>query len=276
MALPTEPMTLDVAQVEELGRHFSSFRHDVNGCLSLIVAATELIRYSPDVVKRMSATLVEQPPRIAGKTYEFIGECERVLGIRATNEPSWYRDMWKRHNAGPADPQSEIGLTADAAKELHTELLALGKELMQTGFIVSGVSVIAGCNQTAAGDVAITGAEQLNKLAKKFDHFVTLFEQTLRLSAPAPRRLASGSPSGPVTLSPERIALFHRKLTNLQRDMAEHLEPLLELSRLARTNPAEVQARATEFAQQPPKISSEVSRFSTEFDSTFGIVRATS
>jgi hypothetical protein len=222
----------------------------------------------------MSATLIEQPPRIAGKTYEFIAECERTLGIRPASEPSWYRDMWKRHNAGSAEPESEIALTADAAKELHAELLALGKELMQTGFIVSGASVIAGCNQVAAGDVAITGAEQLNKLAKKFDHFATLFEQTLRLSAPPPRRLSSGTPSGPVTFSPERIALFHRKLMNLQRDISEHLEPLLELSRLARTDPAQVQARAAEFAQQPPKISSEVSRFSTEFDAAFEMVRA--
>ena len=87
---------------------------------------------------------------------------------------------------------------------------------------------------------------------------------------------ASGAPAGPVTLSADRVALFHRKLTNLQRDMAEHLKPLLELSRMARNNPAEVQTRATEFAQQPPKISSEVSRFSTEFDSTFGIVRSAS
>jgi hypothetical protein len=276
MALPTTPVTLDVAQVEELARHFSSFRHDVNGCLSLIVAATELIRYSPDVVKRMSATLVEQPPRIAGKTVEFVMECERALGIRPPNEQSWYRDLWKRHNAAPAEPVADVSLTADAAKELHTELLALGKELMQTSFIVSGASVIAGCNNAAADDVTITGAEQLNKLSKKFDHFATLFEQSLRLNPPAPRRLASGAPSGPVTLSPDRIALFHRKLTNLQRDMAEHLKPLLELSRLARTNPGEVQARASEFAQQPPKISSEVSRFSNEFDAALGIVRATS
>src|ERR1043165_8018488 len=103
MALPTQPVHLGVAEVEELAQHLSSFRHDVNGCLSLVVAATELIRYTPDVVLRMRATLVEQPPRIAGKTQEFAQECERVLGIRPVDEASWYREMWKRNNAPPAE-----------------------------------------------------------------------------------------------------------------------------------------------------------------------------
>jgi hypothetical protein len=273
MGLPTEPIWLEVAQVEELARHFSSFRHDVNGCLSLIVAATELIRYNPDVVKRMAATLVEQPPRIAGKTTEFITECERVLGIRPVNEPSWYRDAWKRYNAAPGEPVGPPTVSVEAAKNLHSELLQLAKEVMQLGFVVSGSKVLTQAEPSAASDVVLTATEQLVKVTGKLDSLAQTMEQALEIRPPAPRRLQSGAPSGPVVLQPDKIALFHRRLTNLQRDMAEHLRPLLELSRLARNNPKEVQTRAADFAQQPPKISAEVANFATEFDEVFGIIR---
>ncbi|HMJ90236.1 MAG TPA: hypothetical protein VK530_10490 [Candidatus Acidoferrum sp.] len=273
MGLPTEPVWLDVPQVEELARHFSNYRHDVNGCLSLIVAATELIRYNPDVVKRMAATLVEQPPRIAGKTWEFALECERVLGIRPTNEPSWYRDTWKRNNAAPGEPATPATVSVETAKNLHGELLQLGKEVMQISFVIAGNKVLVEAEPSAAEDVALTAVEQLGKVTRKFDQFAQSLEQALNIDPPAPRRLASGSPSGPVTLTPDQVALFHRRLGNLQRDMADHLRPLLELSRLARTNPKEVQSRASTFAQQPPKISAELAAFATEFDDTFGIVR---
>lgn len=273
MGLPTEPIWLDVPQVEELARHFSSFRHDVNGCLSLVVAATELIRYNPDVVKRMAATLVEQPPRIAGKTAEFAAECERILGVRPANEASWYRDSWKRNNAAPGEPTGPATVSVETAKNLHGELLQLGKEIMQFSFIVAGNRVLVEAEPGAAVDLGTTATDQLAKITKKFDQLADALEQAVGINPPAPRRLASGSPSGPVTLSPDQIALFHRRLVNLQRDMAEHLRPLLELSRLARTAPKEVQTRAGDFAQQPPKISAEVASFATVFDETFGIVR---
>jgi hypothetical protein len=60
---------------------------------------------------------------------------------------------------------------------------------------------------------------------------------------------------------------FHRKLTNLKNDIVEHLAPLIELSRVVKTNPAEVQSRAAEFSQQPPKISAELNQFGLEFRS---------
>jgi len=273
MVLPTAPVQLDVPQVEELARHFSAFRHDVNGCLSLVVAAAELIRYNPDVIKRMTATLVEQPPRIAGKTREFIGECERVLGVRDAAEPSWYRDMWKRHNAGPGDPSGPVTVSPEMAKQAHSELLQFGKELAQMAFIVSGANVLSNADPAGADDVTLTASEQLSKVTRKFDQLADTIEKALSISATAPRRLASGAPSGPVILPPDHVALFHRHLTNLERDLTEHLKPLLELSRLARKSPREVQARAPEFAQQPPRITAELNQFAVEFDRTFAIVR---
>lgn len=81
MGLPTEPVTLSVAQIELLNRKLATLRHDVNNNLSLIVAASELIRYNPDMLKRMSATLVEQPPKISEQIAKFSGELDQMLGI---------------------------------------------------------------------------------------------------------------------------------------------------------------------------------------------------
>lgn len=81
MGLPTEPVTISVAQIEQLNRKLASLRHDVNNHLSLIVAASELIRYNPDMLKRMSATLVEQPPKISEEIGRFAGELDKILGI---------------------------------------------------------------------------------------------------------------------------------------------------------------------------------------------------
>ena len=81
MGLPTEPVTLSVTQIEQLNRKFATMRHDVNNHLSLIVAASELIRYNPDMLKRMSATLTEQPPRISQDIAKFADELDKLLGI---------------------------------------------------------------------------------------------------------------------------------------------------------------------------------------------------
>src|SRR4051812_32993389 len=123
MDLPAEPVTLSVQQIEDLSQHFSFFRHDVNNNVGLIGAAAELMRYSPDAAKRWSVTLIEQPPRIAGKTREFIAEAERVLTIRSLDEPAWYRDLWSRSNAAAAAPTGAVQLEAEVVKAMHHDML---------------------------------------------------------------------------------------------------------------------------------------------------------
>lgn len=81
MGLPTQPVTLSPEQIESLSRRVATLRHDINNHLSLIVAATELIRYNPDMLKRMSATLAEQPPKISDEITRFCGELEKLLTI---------------------------------------------------------------------------------------------------------------------------------------------------------------------------------------------------
>jgi nitrate reductase cytochrome c-type subunit len=81
MPLPSQPITLTVAQIAALNEQLSSMRHDINNQLSLIVAAVELIRHKPGTAERMMATLVEQPPRISESLSKFSAEFERNLSI---------------------------------------------------------------------------------------------------------------------------------------------------------------------------------------------------
>jgi len=81
MALPSEPITLNVAQLEELNRKLSDMRHDINNYLSLIVAAVELIRHKPELTERMVTTLSEQPARITEAVRKFSKEFEHAIQI---------------------------------------------------------------------------------------------------------------------------------------------------------------------------------------------------
>ena len=81
MGLPTNPVTLSTAQVEELNKHLSTMRHDINGDLALIVAASELIKLNPELLPRMLKTLTEQPPKIRERADKFSAAFEKILGI---------------------------------------------------------------------------------------------------------------------------------------------------------------------------------------------------
>jgi len=82
MTLPTQPVTLTVDQIDELKRKLSNMRHDINNQLSLILAATELLRAKPHMAERMTATLVEQPPKITAALMNFSAEFEKAFGIQ--------------------------------------------------------------------------------------------------------------------------------------------------------------------------------------------------
>ena len=81
MGLPQEPVEISVAQIEELSRKLSNLRHDVNNHLSLIIAANELIRYKPEMLERMTATVTAQPPRITEAINVFSAAFEQALAI---------------------------------------------------------------------------------------------------------------------------------------------------------------------------------------------------
>ena len=81
MPLPNQPVTLSVEKIAELNGKLSATRHDINNQLSLIIAAVEVGRLKPEKLEQMIASLVEQPPKIAGALSRFSAEFERTLGI---------------------------------------------------------------------------------------------------------------------------------------------------------------------------------------------------
>ena len=81
MGLPIEPVTLSVAQMDELNRRLGVMRHDINNNLSLIVAALELIRHKPQLTEQMMTTLGQQPAKIGEALNKFSSDFERALGI---------------------------------------------------------------------------------------------------------------------------------------------------------------------------------------------------
>lgn len=84
MRMPSQPVQLSVEQIKDLNHKLSVLRHDINNQLSLIQAATELIRHKPQLADRMMATLLEQPPRITAAMTKFSEEFENTFGISHT------------------------------------------------------------------------------------------------------------------------------------------------------------------------------------------------
>ena len=87
MALPTEPVTVSVEQLNELKQKLVILRHDVNNNLSLMMAATELIRRRPetaDNIERMWTPWRSPSSRTKSPNpscVQFARELEDVLQI---------------------------------------------------------------------------------------------------------------------------------------------------------------------------------------------------
>src|SRR5262245_39652475 len=81
MAPPPNSIALTAEQVAQLNAKLSVMRHNVNNCLALIVAATELIRRKPDTVERFIENIVQQPDRIMDEMRSFSTEFETSLKI---------------------------------------------------------------------------------------------------------------------------------------------------------------------------------------------------
>ena len=81
MRTPSEPVQLSVEEIQELNHKLSTLRHDINNHLSLIMAASELIKHKPQTAERMMQTLNEQPPKISAAISAFSAEFEKAFGI---------------------------------------------------------------------------------------------------------------------------------------------------------------------------------------------------
>ena len=82
MELPNQPVTLTAEQIGALNKELSNLRHDINNNLSLVLAAVELIRAKPQMTERMTATIVEQPAKVAAALAKFSAEFEKTFGLK--------------------------------------------------------------------------------------------------------------------------------------------------------------------------------------------------
>ena len=87
MGLPNIPVTLDPEEVDQLNRQLSTMRHNINNHLSLIMTATELIRYKPEMRDKMVSTVSDQPKKIIEEIRRFSSEFDKALGIHRDPPP---------------------------------------------------------------------------------------------------------------------------------------------------------------------------------------------
>ena len=81
MGLPNQPVTLSVAQIDDLNRKLSDMRHEINNNLSLIMAAVEVIRFKPEMIEKMIASITDQPPKVVHTINQFSEDFEKTFGI---------------------------------------------------------------------------------------------------------------------------------------------------------------------------------------------------
>lgn len=82
-----------------------------------------------------------------------------------------------------------------------------------------------------------------------------------------------GLPNGPVTLTSEQVAELNKKLSTLRHDINNHLSLIVAAVELIKYNPEVANRMSATLAEQPPKISEELGRFSNEFEKILGITK---
>jgi hypothetical protein len=80
-----------------------------------------------------------------------------------------------------------------------------------------------------------------------------------------------GMPTEPVTLTPEQITKLNSELSNLRHDVNNHLSLVMAAVELIRHKPQTADRMITTIAEQPPRITGAINKFTTEFAQTFGL-----
>jgi len=80
-------------------------------------------------------------------------------------------------------------------------------------------------------------------------------------------------PSQPVTLTVEQIAALNDKLSSMRHDINNQLSLIVAAVELIRHKPNTAERMMATLVEQPPRVSESLSKFSSEFERTFGITR---
>ena len=81
------------------------------------------------------------------------------------------------------------------------------------------------------------------------------------------------APTTPVTLSVEQLEELNNRLCALRHDVNNHLSLVVAAAELIKFNPESAGRMCATLAEQPPKISEVINKFSLEFEKTLGITR---
>jgi hypothetical protein len=80
-------------------------------------------------------------------------------------------------------------------------------------------------------------------------------------------------PSQPVHMSVEQIQDLNLKLSTLRHDINNHLSLIMAAAELIRHKPQMTERMMETLVDQPQKITTAMNKFSSEFETSFGIVR---
>lgn len=80
-------------------------------------------------------------------------------------------------------------------------------------------------------------------------------------------------PSQPVTLSIPEIDELNRRLSTMRHDINNHLSLMMAALELVRRKPEAVERMAGTLSEQPGKITEAMTKFSLDFEKSFGIKR---
>jgi len=81
-------------------------------------------------------------------------------------------------------------------------------------------------------------------------------------------------PNGPVTLSVDQVKELNDKLSTLRHDVNNYLSLIVAAAELIKFNQDMAARMSPTLAEQPPKISEELRKFSVELDKALGITRS--
>ena len=82
-----------------------------------------------------------------------------------------------------------------------------------------------------------------------------------------------GLPSQPVTLTTEQLDELNQKLATMRHDINNTLSLIVAAVELMRCKPQMAERMLATLIDQPPKITTCLSQFSSDFERTLGITR---
>jgi hypothetical protein len=82
-----------------------------------------------------------------------------------------------------------------------------------------------------------------------------------------------GEPAMPAALTPEQLKELNHKLSHMRHEINNQLSLVVAALELVRLKPEMRDKMLDTIAQQPPKIMSEIAKFSAEFERVCGVLR---